>query len=394
MDTHQFSQTPDRRDARYVIHRTLQRLRLGTSQERYKTREQILHQLRGMKEKKHRTAVLESFSREPSCFRLRAGEQNSVSWSFGQTPQSRGFAVQHILDYHNKSTAIYLLDPEQQGSHLLNGIWKFVDIWLYRQWFKPYETDIEYGRYVAKSISLVWDADTTRPALTDIAGFHTNLCEDLSADIFSRLPESTKASEKWQRGNDEPGTVFSRRYILQPLFKAVFIVLDQTLGPTEGPLAPDDIGNIPASLVRTGCTEGLSGPISFDGIHCDRHVLPRLNSKGIMDIVRTTLKTAVQFIIGLENREMRAFGMHPSPSLLDDCIDIQEEARGLGWDQSVHGKIPLDLPTSTWVDKRQYQEWTGAGAWYHAHSVHVAIRFLAATKRGYPLQNDWWWDCA
>ncbi|EEU41306.1 uncharacterized protein NECHADRAFT_83239 [Fusarium vanettenii 77-13-4] len=320
-----------------VIHMTRRRLRLGARQGPYKTRKEILHQLRGIKEKSHRVAVLECFSRKPSRFRLRAGEQNPVSWSFGQTLQSRGWAVRHILDYHNKSTAIYLLDPQRQGSDLLNGIWKFVDIWLYRQWFKPYETDIEYGRYVGKSISLGWDTDTARPTLTDIAGFHTNLCQDLSADIFSRLPDDllevrglsspTNASEKWQDGKGDRLVALSRRYILQPLFKAVFIVLDQTMGPTEGPLTPNDIGDIPVSLVRTGCTEGLSSPISFDAIHHDQRVFLGFgNSDGTIDSVQTTLKAAIQFIIGLENREMAAFGMRPSPYLLDDSVDFEKEA--------------------------------------------------------------------
>ncbi|RSL52422.1 hypothetical protein CEP53_008098 [Fusarium sp. AF-6] len=382
MDALDFSQTQDRRDARYVIHMTRRRLRLGACQGPYKTRTEILHQLRGIKEKTHRMAALECFSRVPSCFRLRAGEQNPVSWSFGQTRQSRGWTVRHILDYHNKSTAIYLLDPQRQGSDLLNGIWKFVDIWLYRQWFKPYKTDIEYGRYVAKSVSLGWGTDTARPTLTDIAGLNTNLCQELSADVLRRLPDdllySTKASEKWQDSKDELLVAFSQRYILQPLFKAVFIVLDQTLGPTEGPLTSDDIGNIPVSLVRTGCTEGLSGR----------------NSEGTIDSVQTTLKTAIQFIIGLEKRKMAAIGMRPSPYLLDNSIDLEKEARDLGWDQSIHGELPLDLPTSTWVDTSHYQEWTGAGAHYHAGLAHVAIRFLTTTRRNYPLQNDWWWDRA
>ena len=149
----------------------------------------------------------------------------------------------------------------------------------FQQHLEVYETDIEYGRCAAKGIALVWDTDTTRLILTDIAGFHTNLCQDISADIFRRLPDdlrdarclssSREASEKGQGGKAELLTAFNRRYILQPLFKAVFIVLDQILGPTE---------------VRTGWTEGLSVPMSFDAIHRDGPVLRGLiNSDGAID---------------------------------------------------------------------------------------------------------------
>jgi hypothetical protein len=127
MSTRPLSQTPDRQDADYVIHKTLRRLRLGVSQGPYKTREQILHQLRGIKEKTHRRSLIETFSREPLRWRLASGEQNQVRWACSETIYSKSWALQHIIQCHNKSTAIYLFDPRRQGSHLLNGTWKFVD---------------------------------------------------------------------------------------------------------------------------------------------------------------------------------------------------------------------------------------------------------------------------
>lgn len=345
--------------------------------------------------------MLEQFSREPLYWRVRSGEANPVSWLFGETPQSQYSATQRIIDCHNKSTAIYLFDPQRQASHLVNGIWKFVDIWLYRQWFRPYESDIEHGRYVAKSMSLVWDAETGKPTITDLVAFHTNLCQDLSNDIFTRLPPEvldtkliagSKAVEKWPSGREDLLATLSQRYVLQPLFQAVFIVMDQTLGPTEGPLTSNDIGDIPVSLMLTGCTKGLSGPISFDSLYRNGYVLSALsNSASTVDGVRVTLKNAIQFIIDLENREKAVFGLRPSPSLLDDSVELENEARRLGWDSSTHGELPLDQPTSTWVDKGKYREWTGQGALYHARSVYVAIRFMRAIKEKRTLQEDWWW---
>ncbi|KAH6891497.1 hypothetical protein B0T10DRAFT_512022 [Thelonectria olida] len=402
MNRRPLSQTPDRQDAHYIVHKTLQRLILSESQGPYEDRDQILHQLRGMKEKRHRQRVLENFAREPSCWRLACGQQNQALWAFGQTPQSKYSALQRIIDCHNKSTAIYLLDPQQQGAHLRNGIWKFIDVWLYRQWFKPYESHIDHGRYLAKSMSLVWDKDTAEPTLTDVADFHMNLCQDLSADPFRRLPHeflealpisrSLAAEKVWNGGREELLAALGRVYILQPLFKAVFIVLDQTLGPTEGPFDAQDIGNFSVSLVQTGCTKGLSGPISFDVLYRNGDVLPGPNKLGsTVCSVRTTFKAGVQFILDLENREMATFGVKPDPSLLDNSVDLEEEARKLGWNESTHGKVPADQPSSRWVDRCKHQEWTGAGALYHARSVWVAIRFLEATRRKCPLQDDWWW---
>ncbi|KAJ4247521.1 hypothetical protein NW762_013198 [Fusarium torreyae] len=395
------SQTPDRQDAQYVVYKTLQRLRLGACKGPYQDRDQILHQLRGLKEEKHRKHVLRNFAREPSRWKLSSEQQNQVFWTFGETAQSRYSTLESIIDCHNKSTAIYLFDPQRQAEHLQNGILKFLDVWLYRKWFKPYQSDIEHGRYIAKSMCLRADKDAAKPTIKRIAEFHMGLCQDLSADPFGRLPleflESLSiqnfsvALTEFNGGEKELLAALGRMYILQPLFKAVFIVLDETLGPTEGPFSADDINNIPVSLVHTGSTEGLSAPISFDVLHDNGDVLPGPhNLDRTVSNVRTTFKAALQFILDLERREMSDSGENTDMSLLNGSEEL-EKARELGWDESRHGKLPIDQPSSSWVDRCRYEEWTGAGALYHARCVSIAIRFLNATRKKCPLKEDWWW---
>ncbi|ESU17293.1 hypothetical protein FGSG_10557 [Fusarium graminearum PH-1] len=74
--------------------------------------------------------------------------------------------------YYNKSVPIYILDPNEEADDIGTGILKFLDIWLYRQWFKPYESDINFGRYIARTTLLRWEKTSQKPSLDDINHFH------------------------------------------------------------------------------------------------------------------------------------------------------------------------------------------------------------------------------
>ncbi len=75
-----------------------------------------------------------------------------------------------------------------------------------------------------------------------------------------------------------------------------------------------DIGQLKVLLIRTGVEQGLSASISF---HPIAHEITGFSQGSIggktAAIVETTLKTAVKFIMDLEERETVAFGLRPDP---------------------------------------------------------------------------------
>ncbi|KAF4467721.1 hypothetical protein FALBO_5398 [Fusarium albosuccineum] len=145
-------------------------------------------------------------------------------------------------------------------------------------------------------------------------------------------------------------------FILQPLFRAVVIVL----------LAKDyhirvaDIGQLPVLVVLTGIEDGLSAPLSLEPLrdNVDRVISDKA--------VQVPLGVAVDFVVALEQREVAAFGPQPDPvestkNMQDGCsfsLDSYPRAmKKLGW-----GDEPITGPSSTWVDDEKYPEWSGDGA--------------------------------
>ncbi|EEU38848.1 uncharacterized protein NECHADRAFT_83166 [Fusarium vanettenii 77-13-4] len=118
-------------------------------------------------------------------------------------------------------------------------------------------------------------------------------------------------------------------------------------------------------IILTGEQEGLSAPISFDSIADRAETVTIGGTKG----VRTNLKTAIDFIMFLEEREEAALGPQPDLIASTDASALDEwegewiyeraqtMANQLGWDNE-----PLVGPSSRWVDTAKYPDWTGHGA--------------------------------
>ena len=76
-------------------------------------------------------------------------------------------------------------------------------------------------------------------------------------------------------------------------------------------------------IVRTGLEASLSAPISFDSLRAQSLPLDRSEVDGepTIHIVRTSLTTAVRFILDLENREIIAHPENVQDCTLDHGID-------------------------------------------------------------------------
>ncbi|KAF5589037.1 uncharacterized protein FSUBG_11288 [Fusarium subglutinans] len=168
--------------------------------------------------------------------------------------------------------------------------------------------------------------------LVDISEFHHRIVQSLSPDAFKSITSQMlqelpilPVPPPSRQPQEEPFTTLSRSHKVPPLFKSLFIVVHQTQVSRTERFTVEETDNIPVTLVQTGSMEGLKHPIS----------------------VRTNLKSAIRFVLDLEKREEVFWGTKPRPPLADSSVDVEKEARELGWDDATHGKLPLDQPSST-----------------------------------------------
>ncbi|KAL4724585.1 hypothetical protein ACLX1H_008027 [Fusarium chlamydosporum] len=288
-------------DARGILHDVYRTVSDGP----FEDRDDILHQLRGLKEYIHRGAALDSILFPMPC-RLSNGKYRPMIWKPGKETDRQWGWLERIIDCHNKSVAIYSLDPDEHASHLGNGILKFLDIWLYRQWFTPYESVIEFGRYIAKTVRL--KREPGKITLDEILDIHESLCQNLAGAVSNDLPpELVEILAKYFLPRQEEGftsvehtiAAFNTFYRLEPSLKAFFIVLDPTFGFEDGPFEADDIGNMPVRLVCTN--EGLKNRVFLERFVRDENSILRNASSAFS--VETTFKSAYQFIMDLENQQ-------------------------------------------------------------------------------------------
>lgn len=339
----------------------------------YNNRDEMLHYLRGLKEEQHRLSATDAILCRQLRFRHVDKGYKPTVW--------KGIDYCGVLERtrmcYNKSVMIYILDPKNEAGHLGDGILRCLDIWLYRQSFQPYQSQTDFGCHIARTSNIWWEEGRSKPTIDEIFRVHKGLCLDLNnGETMKQLPpELLEPLRRFDLGKghgplltrEQILTAFNRSYILQPTFQTLFIVFDGPCGKPEGPFRPGDIGDLPVYLVNTAC-------------HHPEH-------KDSYCQIKTTFNVAIQFIKERSAKENR----FPSASLLDGSVDIEEEARKIGWDEAKHGKLPLHLPSSTWVNRNKYTEWTGQGAVRHARTVCLALRFLKSTRREVPLEDHWWW---
>ena len=75
-----------------------------------------------------------------------------------------------------------------------------------------------------------------------------------------------------------------------------------------------------AVMVLTGCNDGLSHAVEFDGIRSQSLPLERDDEIDSAKIIRVSLKTAVHFIAEMQQREERAFA-HSKQDTLNFALD-------------------------------------------------------------------------
>ncbi|PTB67409.1 hypothetical protein BBK36DRAFT_1167806 [Trichoderma citrinoviride] len=262
-------------------------------------------------------------------------------------PRIPGYQFQ---DIYNKSVPIYIL----KGHWWLAGI---LDNYIYRRWFKPYRSEIEYGRFITKFIGL---RDTDTPCAATLQRIVS-----LNGAVCAQIHELRKEYDRVIAGESARRLDIVKdhhHYVLQPLFQALLLVLNPTDWHGED---SSSIGRIPVILVRTGVEDGLSEPITFESI------VDKTDGYVGENAIRTTVETAIGFVMDLEARETRAFGLRP-----DQTASWDPDALFDGWREI----MPFDQligPSSRFVDDERYPEWSGPGHFFDTvHCVQNEQREL------------------
>ncbi|POR34223.1 Uncharacterized protein TPAR_05552 [Tolypocladium paradoxum] len=250
-----------------------------------------------------------------------------------------------FLDTCNKSVPVYI--PVCDYWPLLVQV---LHNYIYRRWFRPYRSEIEHHRFICKFITPedLPDAGSPSQATVDsLVSLNRAICAEVEAR--RRIYEETFTSGDEMAVYKLQPVKDYRFHILQPLFKALLIVVCFESYRNEDSKA---VGRLPVFLVRTGVEDGLSAPISFKAIasKIDGYAGEARSA------VRTTLETAIDFVMDLEAREAAIFGLQPDPALMPENVRFWKEALG---DEPIIG------PSSSFVDPEKYP-WAGNGESYES----------------------------
>ncbi|KAH8124204.1 hypothetical protein ACSS6W_006924 [Trichoderma asperelloides] len=250
-----------------------------------------------------------------------------------------------VDDFHdtcNKSVSLYI--PRYRRWSLLFTV---LHNYIYRQWFRPYQSEIEHQRFLCKFIAPRDLGNKGRPSQTSIQSI-ISLHEAICAEVDAR----SRHYEDLRRRFNEPYAILTELparpalYVLQPLFKALLMIFCSKEYRGED---STQVAKLPVYLVRTGVEKGLSAPISFLPIAAKIDVYLGAGQ----GTVRTSLETAIGFIMDLERRERDAFGLRPDPWRPDTWT--------MNWFQTPIGAGRLVGPSSWLVNSEERSGWDGDG---------------------------------
>lgn len=343
-------------------------------------RHEILHFLRGIQEETHRDNL---WRRETFSKWITSSQFDPIDLE--TLPEME---LGYANDCCNRIAPIYVLRDclvPDEGRISIEPILSLFLIrlqnYLYTRWFRPYYSDIEYGQFLARIFVPRPIPLRSQPCSQQMVDFvtclHSNTCArvDKAQDRARALadlehdPEEQGRKLNWRPDVYKPASMAIREqdyFVLQPLFRAIAMVIHFNIDASSRDIS--DVRTMSVLIVTTGVENGLSAPISFDSISEDLRTDVLCGDEGEVIAIETTVETAVDFLMELEQREIAAFGVRPDPiestrnlgigycQPRDELLEIAAE---LGWKGDLQ---ILKEPSSTWVDKERYPRWSGSGA--------------------------------
>ncbi|KAK0613531.1 hypothetical protein B0T14DRAFT_499001 [Immersiella caudata] len=193
----------------------------------------------------------------------------------------------------NKSVPVYFMRDRYHGDLVTY----MMEPYIYARRFRPYRSEIDHGEHLCKLIMSPCDKD------------------DLPPNSFDTPPSKSTVEA-----------------VTSIVHEVAADYTDET---------PNTISQFPVYLIRTGVEDRLSAPISFDSIPVKTQVHP-----DDPNLIKTTLESAVDFMMAMESRETAFLG---PPPWRNPKIDFAGEEQPEG-------------PSTKWVSVENAQKWGWAGA--------------------------------
>ena len=248
------------------------------------------------------------------------GEDSKYHWRSG----SRMFELNGLMPetwsywslqrFCNKPTMLYwALSAQDPTTKSCPGM---VFACIYKAWFRCHgnHPDIAFDKFFATPFQITAAGPQTIP---EILKTHAQLCDRVASQL-----QSIKSVDV---GSSPPEWRHRQHYNLLPLCRAIIVLLDKlpsrAIPKSDGKFYLDDeVQRRTAVLILTGYDYGLSCAISFDAIRSRSLPLNRddVDTNDSSNVIRVSLKAAVEFIAELQRREEKAF---PSCSAVENEID-------------------------------------------------------------------------
>ena len=303
------------------------------------TNQEILREMRYEREHNHRTIREIYFYRRPLFL--------SRNCSLSQV-ETAEIPLEEIQESCNKSTALYWT-PEP-GPRSLQTPHRNIIFSIYDQWFRGHDTDIEFGRFVARLIALRRPLGEQGATIQDILAIHRAWCETVAVTLPTFFDQEVG---EWSGEGPFPGSNFNTtqhmHYQLQPLFRALIVVYDHSVRYGREPIV---------HIIRTGDTTGLSAPITFESVEPIVGTASGLSS-GLPhdDMITTTLSSAIAFVMALESREQNAFAPDRlrDPGTLDEMLGEKASRDKLARELGYTGP-EIQGPSTDWIKLAEGEE--------------------------------------
>lgn len=283
-------------------------------------RKEVLHHLRGLREAHHRDRLCET-------------EGCAKAW---MTQQFNARGLEHVPEmgvdvaneFCNRTAPFYIMRHGYVAGENRVGIVEAVlelflillQNYLYKQWFRPYQSDIEYRQFIGHIIvtkpTPLPDQTCSKSMVDLVRRLHANTCARVNkaqdaakglADYAHDPDEQSRRLSWYGHYSQAPAATVIREqdfFILQPLFRAIAVVIkldteDLSKGWIRG---TGDVKSTSVLIIRTGVEHGLSSPIIFDSITEEQRTGVLFGEDGALSAVEITLETAVTFLLMLEQR--------------------------------------------------------------------------------------------
>ena len=202
----------------------------------------------------------------------------------------------------NKPTMLYWeLSAQETSQPYCPG---FIFACIYKFWFRFHDNapEIEFGKFFAHPIRITETGPQTIP---EILKTHAHICDKVASHL--------KTVKSGDTGNCPIERSRWQHFHLPTLCRALIVLLDELIPPlikVNNTISLDDeVQRQTAVLVLTGYDQDLSSGIDFDTIRAESLPLARrdVSATDSAKMIRVSLKTAVQFVAELQQREAKAF---------------------------------------------------------------------------------------